>query len=105
MNKRQKKKMLKRKEEYKNRISQEVNGAKVNIQLNTEDIARISEAMARVFGRMAEAMRNISEAWNKVSESHLKISEDAKKENCAITAEILSGRRKKRNERRKKNRW
>lgn len=102
MNKRQKKKMLKK--EYKNRVSQEVNGTNVNIQLNTEGIARISKAMTQVFERMAEAMRNISEAWKKVSESHLKISEDAKKENCVITAEILSGR-KKRNERRKKNRW
>lgn len=104
MNKRQKKKMLKRKKEYKNRISQEVNGAKVKIQLNTEDIARISKAMTQTFERMAETIRNISEARKKVSESHLKISEDAKKENCVITAEILSGR-KKRNERRKKNRW
>lgn len=104
MNKRQKKKMLKRKKEYKNRVSQEVNGTNVNIQLNTEYIARILKAMTQVFERMAESMRNISEAWKKVSIPHLKISEDAKKENCVITAEILSKRRK-RNERRKKNCW
>lgn len=104
MNKRQKKKMAKRKKEYKNRVSQEVNGTNVNIQLNTEDIARISKAMTQVFERMAEAMCNISEAWKKVSIPHLKISEDVKKENCVITAEILSKRRK-RNGSRKKKRW
>ena len=76
----------------------------MNIQLNTEDIARILKAMTQVFERMAESMRNISKAWKKVSIPHLKISEDAKKENCVMTAEILSKRRK-RNERRKKNCW
>ncbi len=76
----------------------------MNIQLNTEDIARISKALTQAFKRMAEAMRNIGKAWKKVSESYSKISEDAKKENCVITAEILSKRRK-RNEPRKKKRW
>lgn len=76
----------------------------MNAQLNTEDTARLSKAMVQAFEGVTQAVRKFGKAWKKVSESYLKISEDVKKENCVITAEILSKRRK-RNGPRKKKRW